>query len=386
VTLVAKCALAGALVFAAWPASGQDFDALVPGATSARGAAPSRPSGPPAAAPAAPTPATPAPSEPRAAARSQASAAPQPLTPPTALAGKVGGAVPVHVRTVVDRTATWIGDPVTYVVEISCPPGTDILAADLSRDRLRLTGLEVVDSTQDRQAHPDGTIAYTASFHLVGYASDRGVATIEPQPVRYYVHTAGQPPDTLQPADEVALAPTSLAIRSVLPDANVTWIRDEKPGAVLPAWVRWAWPVGIGAMVLSLTPVVVGLVSLVRGRRVRARPLRKAGARQHRQALDELRANATLDDPSSRREALARLGLVVRERLEDEGIPAGGLTPDEVEQLMRERTLRISASDVAGLLRDCERAAYAPADQVPDLVTADAAMATATRLFAQKVR
>ena len=59
---------------------------------------------------------------------------------------------PVQVQTSVTRTAVWVGDPVTYTVELTCAPKIDILADDLAAERLPLTGLELLGVEVERDA------------------------------------------------------------------------------------------------------------------------------------------------------------------------------------------------------------------------------------------
>ena len=61
--------------------------------------------------------------------------------------------------TSVTRTAVWVGDPVTYTVELTCAPKIDILADDLAAERLPLTGLELlgVEVERDAIAYPTGS-------------------------------------------------------------------------------------------------------------------------------------------------------------------------------------------------------------------------------------
>ena len=52
----------------------------------------------------------------------------------------------VQVRASVDRTAIWVGDRVTYAVDIVCARGVEILLDDLAKEKLRVNGLEVLSS------------------------------------------------------------------------------------------------------------------------------------------------------------------------------------------------------------------------------------------------
>lgn len=296
-------------------------------------------------------------------------------------------AAPVIVNTTVSRTAVWVGDPLIYTIEITCPPGTDILAADISRDRLRLTGLQVADATQQRETRADGGLVYRAQFRLVSYVSDGSRVGIDPQSVRYYVHTAGQPPETLVPADEVQLPAVTVAVRSALPDDNISWIRDTRTIAMLPSGVRFLTPVGVAAVALTLVPVVVGLTVVVRNRKPRRTVRsRRETLQQQRQALADIRALGGSVDADVRRDVLDKLNTLIRDRLTELDIPARTLTADEIEKTILGRGKRLPAGEIAAVLRDCERAVYGGSDELPGPEAVSAALEETERLLAARVR
>jgi len=348
-------------------AAAQDPGGFVPGEEVT--APPTRP---------APAPTQPAPPE---------ADAPAPALTPARPEGAARPPAPVVVNTTVSRTAVWVGDPLIYTIEITCPPGTDILAADISRDRLRLTGLQIADATQQRETRPDGGIVYRAQFRLVSYVSDGSRVGIDPQSVRYYVHTAGQPPETLVPADEVELAAVTVAVRSALPDGNISWIRDTRTIATLPSAVRFLTPVGVAAVMLTLVPVVVGLTTLVRNWKPRRTVRSRRQTLQHqRQALADIRALGGLGDADLRRDVFDKLNSLVRDRLTELDIPAQTLTAGEVEQAIVSRGKPLPAGEIAAVFRECERAVYGGADELPTPEAASAALELTERLLATRVR
>ena len=294
---------------------------------------------------------------------------------------------PIEVRTSLTQTALWVGDPFTYTIEISCPRGTDILADDISRDRLRVTGLEILDANQQRLNRPDGTTVHRAVFRLASYVSDGTPVKIDAQRVRYYIHTAGERIESLVPSDEVELPELPIPVRSTLPDEGLSGIRDARTISTLPSAVRFLTPVGLASVALSLTPVVFGLVAVVARLR---RPKRKARSwwrsrRERCQTLEEIRAlDATSDDV--RREAFAKIDTLVRDCLVDLDIPAGVLTADEIEKGIAKRSKRLEAGELAGVLRDCEKARYGGPDHLPASGAVASALEKAEQLVSAWIR
>ena len=58
----------------------------------------------------------------------------------------------------VDRPAMWVGDRITYTVTVTCPRGVDIVIDDLGRDKLKLTGLDVVGADSSRHEDVDQNV------------------------------------------------------------------------------------------------------------------------------------------------------------------------------------------------------------------------------------
>jgi len=93
----------------------------------------------------------------------------------------------VTVRTSLDRTAMFVGDRAAYTIEITCKRGVDVLADDVSRDKLKLGGLEVVGGDTSRRTAPDDSTVYTLRYVLTTYRVDAPALTIGPLSVRYAV-------------------------------------------------------------------------------------------------------------------------------------------------------------------------------------------------------
>src|SRR5262249_6349652 len=166
----------------------------------------------------------------------------------------------VGIRTSIDRTALFVGDRATYTVELTCRRGVEVLADDLSRDKLKLEGLEVVDAGTDRQSGSAGTTVYTSRFVVTTYRLDAPALRIAPLTVRYAVRRQGQRPEDATPAGDVQVAGITLALRSVLPDEQEpTGIRSDKPAHARPARLAALQPIGLGLVIVSIVPALAAI-------------------------------------------------------------------------------------------------------------------------------
>lgn len=276
----------------------------------------------------------------------------------------------VTVTARVDRPAIWVADRVTYTIELTCPRGFDIVLEDLGRDRLKLTGLEVVSTTSARRQEGDVT-RYAADYVLTTYRVDEPTLSIGSFPVRYYVTRAGQRPEDAAPAGSVMVPAVSVAFRSLLPDGQPEY-EPRDPQAVPARWIvyRAQEPVGVGLIVVSLAPIAFLLIRLVRGTRARRRRAVRPSSRHVRQAarvaFDEIRA---LDpgNAEARRDAFARLDGLIRQHVTEVcGVAAPGLTPDEIVAAIQPCATRLPPELVASVLSACELARYAAPDLQPD--------------------
>jgi len=262
----------------------------------------------------------------------------------------------------VDRPAMWVGDRITYTVTVTCPRGVDIVIDDLGRDKLKLTGLDVVGADSSRHEDVDQT-QYVFRYVLTSYRIDVPSPAVAAFPVRYYFARAGQAPDQAAPAGSVTVPGASVTWRSLLPDDQPADVRD---GRALPA--RW-WPyrlmgpVGLGLLIAAIVPAL--FMALDTARRLRARRGSHIGPspRQARQAarasFTEIRA---LDpaSPEALRDAFGRLDGAIRQRvLEVCGVSAAGLTPEEIASAIEPCASRLPPQLVLELLETCERARYA---------------------------
>src|SRR5262245_20188673 len=171
---------------------------------------------------------------------------------------------PVEIRTSVNRTAVWAGDPITYTVELTCPPKIDILTDDLAAERLPLTGLELLGSEPERDASNPERLIHRVRYRLVAYEPDAASIGVGAIPVRYYVQEAGKKADDGVPAGEVKVPPLVLSLRSTIAEGTTAQLRDDRGMRPLPRWVPFARPVGIGLVVFAAAPVALWAASLIR--------------------------------------------------------------------------------------------------------------------------
>jgi hypothetical protein len=275
----------------------------------------------------------------------------------------------VAVRTFVDRPAVFVGDRVTYTVELTCKRGVDILVDDLSRDRLTLEGLDILGSDVSKEMGPDETTIYQFRYYATTYRVDVPVLKIVPPAVRYYVKRPGQRPEDLAPAGDVDVPDLSIPFRSLLPDdSDVAGLRDHRSPATRPVIYAMLQPVGTGLVIVSIVPVLIAIAALIRRRRA-SRPRRSARAvRQEERGLLDAVHSIDLTTLDGRREVFTHLDRLVREHLRDTcGIPGPSLTPSEIGPALAERGGRVPIELVSAVLTVCEQARYAPPHDGPSV-------------------
>lgn len=266
------------------------------------------------------------------------------------------------VRTWVSRTAVWVGDRVTYVVEFQADPNVEILMEDLAPDQLTVNGLDIVDVATEQDASVPGRVTHRIRYSLVTYRIDAPAIGIAATQVRYSLRRPGQRTEDAVPAGEVLVPALGLALRSTIPASGAAVaIRDARPLQPLPRLARLAQPVGVALLVLSVVPVALWAAGLVRRARL-ARPRRRArrSPRQRRAAFEEIRA-LEVSSRADQRDAYARLDVWIREQLQHAtGIAAAALTPSEICTAVRHPPKSLRVEDLERLLIECERAKYAP--------------------------
>jgi hypothetical protein len=272
----------------------------------------------------------------------------------------------VEVRTALDRTAIWVGDRVAYTITLACGKGVDVLTDDLSKDKLRVEGLDVIGSDSERTTDAGDRTTYAFRYVLTTYRADATQLTIAPLTVRYYVKRPGQRLEDAAPAGEVVVPGSAIALRSALPDGQQGYeARAGRPPRPRPLRYALLWPAGIALVVISIVPVGIAAVGAVRRQRPRERRRSIRQVRSdERVTLETIRA-LDVSKPVERRDAYFRLNALVRGHLEQIGVEAAGLTPEEIETALSTRETRLPASLVSRLLAACDRARYAPPDALP---------------------
>jgi len=273
----------------------------------------------------------------------------------------------VTVRTSLDRTAIFVADRVTYTIELTCKRGVDVLADDLSRDKLKTEGLDVIEGGTDRRSTADGATIYQFRYVLTTYRTDVPALTIAPLRVRYAVRRAGQRLEDAAPAGDVPVPGATIAFRSVLPDdQDVAGIRSDKPPHARSARYAALQLVGIGLVIVAIVPGVLAIAALVRRiRRPRVRRSARAVRHEERASLEAVR-QANVDTIEGRRQVLTDLDALVRQHLREVcGVPAASLTPREIPFALSASASRVPAELVASVLEACELARYAPPHATP---------------------
>jgi hypothetical protein len=291
----------------------------------------------------------------------------------------------IRVVAATDRPAMWIADRVTYTIEVQCPRGFDVLTEDLARERLKLTGLEVLSEDTRRVDEADG-VRYTFTYVLTTYRADIASPSIETFPIRYYLTRPGQRAEEAAPAGTVMVPAVAIVFRSLLPDDRVSYeIRDVRalpPGSILDGVLLL---VGAGLMLASAFPL--GVLVFRAARRARTRR-RASGARAMRHAMrDAHAARAELlavdgDDPRGRREAFARLDAVVRDYVNSvTGVQARTMTAAEIAAALDHGSTQIPLESLAAVLEACEVARFAPARLQPSRRDWDTTLEQAGRVI-----
>src|SRR5438067_5850188 len=288
----------------------------------------------------------------------------------------------IDVRTALDRTAIWVADRVGYTITVTCGKGVDILADDLSKDKLHAEGLEILGSSSDRTAGPGDTIVYTFRYVLTTYRVDLPELKVAPVVVRYYVKRPGQRIGDAAPAGEVPVPAAVIAFRSALPDGQETYaIRDGRGARPRRARYSSLAPIGAALVLIAIVPAAAAAIVVVRRTRPREKPRSARQVRyDERASLDALRA-LDVSTPAGRRDAYARINALVRDHVRAAaGVEAAGLTPAEIDAAIARRGAQVPIELVAAVLATCDHARFGPPDALPSAEACQASIAQAAQI------
>lgn len=292
---------------------------------------------------------------------------------------------PVQVRSGVDRTAVWVGDRVTFWVDLVCPPNVDVLLDDVSKEKLRTTGMEVVSSDVTSTTDETGRTIQHLRYVLTTYRIDAPAMTVEPMTVRYYARRPGQRLQDTAPAGEAQVPGAVIAFRSTLPETQPVFaIRDAREAQGRAWFFAHAQQFGLAALVLTLAPAAVIIADALR-RRAHARVAKRSKRRarmDHRARVEQLRSLdvATEED---RRRAYDEIAAAVREHVASHShVPAEAMTAAEVSDALASSSGRIPRESVTSLLAACDAARYGPPESVPSPEACRDALSTAEQLLA----
>lgn len=317
---------------------------------------------------------------PRPAAAQAARRAPAATSPP---ASASAAARPVEVRTWVDRTAIWVGDRVTYGVDLICARGVEVLLDDLAKEKLRVNGLDVVSSDTTTTVDASERTTYRLRYVLTSYRVDVPSLSIEPLAARYYVRQPGQRLQDLAPAGEVAVPGATIAVRSTLPDQPSYDLRDGRAAVARHPVLARAKSIGLAFVVVSMAPAVFVAVALLRRRtRQTGRHSARQSRMDHRATLDRLRSLEVTTD-QDRRRAYDEISAALRQHLAaTSGVPATGLTAAELDAALEVAGGRAPRETVTSLLAACDTARYGPPHALPSADACRDALSAAAQVLA----
>ena len=292
---------------------------------------------------------------------------------------------PVRARSMVDRTAVWVADRLTFTVDIVCDRGVDILLDDLAKEKLRVNGVEIVGSDSSATTDAAERTTHRLRYILTTYRVDLPVVSVEPISVRYYARRPGQRLQDMAPAGEVVVPGATVALRSTLPDAQpAAGVRDLRPAAERHPLFARAQSIGLALVVISLAPAVVIGAAALRRRTVR-RPGRRSAREVKKEKRDTLERLRALDvgTEAERRRAYDEISAAVRQHVAATAhVPAPSLTAAELEAALDRTRTRLPRETIMALLAASDRARYGPPPAVPSAEATREALASAEAVLA----
>jgi hypothetical protein len=288
----------------------------------------------------------------------------------------------VRVRASIDRTAIWVGDRITYSVDVTCARGVEILLDDLAKEKLRVNGLEVLSSDTTTTVDAEERTTYRLRYVLTAYRVDVASLSIEPMSARYYARRPGQRLQDIAPAGEVQVPGAVIAFRSTMPDQPTYELRDTRGMVPRHPMLARTASIGLALVVISLAPAVFVALAFLRRR---TRPSGRRSARQirmdHRATLERLRSLEVATE-ADRRKAYDEISAAVRQHVAaTSGVPAPGLTAAEVDAALATAGGRLPRESVASLLVACDAARYGPPQALPSAQACRDALASAEQVL-----
>ena len=292
---------------------------------------------------------------------------------------------PVRATSMVDRTAIWVADRLTFTVDIVCDRGVEILLDDLAKEKLRVNGLDVIGSDSTATTDAAERTTHRLRYVLTTYRVDLPSVSIEPISVRYYARRPGQRLQDIAPAGEIAVPGVVVAFRSTLPDAQpAPGLRDRRGAAARSAVFTRAESIGWALVVVSLAPAVVMAAAAVRRKTVR-RPGRKSAREVKKEKRDALERLRSLDvgTEEERRRAYDEISAAVRQHVAASAhVSAPSLTATELDTALAHTRTRVPRESVTALLAACDTARYGPPGAVPPPQACRDALAAAEEVLA----
>jgi hypothetical protein len=287
------------------------------------------------------------------------------------------------VRASVDRSAIWVGDRVTYTIDLLLDRGVDVLLDDLAKEKLRVNGLDIVSSDSTQSTDASEQTRHRFRYVMTTYRIDSPALSIEPISVRYYARRPGQRLQDIAPAGEVTIPGVAIALRSTLPDAQTVYdLRDAGEPAKRPIGFARAESIGLALVIVSLAPAAFVVASTLRRRtRKTVRRSARQARHDHQATLERLRALDVATE-EERRRAFDAISTAVREHLSiSAGMPAPAMTAGEIDAALATSRARVSRETVSALLTATDQARYGPAQAIPSVQACRDALATAEQVL-----
>ena len=292
----------------------------------------------------------------------------------------------VQVKASTDRSAIWLGDRVTYTIDILCNRGVDILLDDLAKEKLRVNGLDIIASDSTETTDAAEQTRHRFRYVLTTYRVDAPSLSIEPTSVRYYQRRPGQRLQDMAPAGEFQVPGAVIALRSTLPDAQTVYdLRDGRDPALRHPLFARARSIGLALVIVSLAPAAFVALALVRRRtRTTVRRSTRQVRLDHRATLDRLRALDVASE-EDRRRAYDEISTAVRQHLAaTAGVPAPSLTAAEIDAVLATTRTRVPRESVSALLASADEARYGPPHAIPSAQACRDAIATAEQVLGSR--